>query len=170
MGDKYMGLLVTPRLLWYKQFDHFHYDPSVRHIGTYQTLFRMRMLFFWPKMREDIKCQVSRCAPCILYNVWEIYKSQTHFSWNFTITLQIIHVDLSWPDFTEDDNLDKAYLKNSMCDVTQFVSLSPTTSIDTVALAQLFMSDVLLYFGVCSILVIDDGSTFQNASIVFIIW
>ena len=52
-----------------------------------------------------------------------------------------------------------------MCDLTQFVISSSTTCIQSETLAQLFMVDVLLTFGVCSVVVIDDGSTFKGAFI-----
>ena len=51
---------------------------------------------------------------------------------------------------------------NSMCDLTQFVVSSPTTDITSVALTELFMSTVVLTFGMCSVVVVDDGSNFKN--------
>ena len=51
---------------------------------------------------------------------------------------------------------------NIMCDLTQFIVSSPTQDIDAASLAQLFMSDVIITFGMCSIVVIDDGSTFKR--------
>ena len=54
------------------------------------------------------------------------------------------------------------YLMNSMCDLTQFIVLSPTLDIDTASLAQLFVSDVITNFGMCSVVVIDDGYTFKS--------
>ena len=49
-----------------------------------------------------------------------------------------------------------------MCDLTQFVVSSVTHDIDAVALAQLFMSDIVMTFDMCSVVVIDDGSTFKG--------
>ena len=52
-----------------------------------------------------------------------------------------------------------------MCDITQFMVSSVTSDIILAALAQLFMSDVVLTFGMCSVVVIDDGSTFKGVFI-----
>ena len=71
-------------------------------------------------------------------------------------------VDLWSPDLTVDDNGFKGYLMNSMCDITQFLISSLYTSIDSTSLAKKIISDVILTFGVCRIVVIDDGSSFKN--------
>ena len=52
---------------------------------------------------------------------------------------------------------------NSMCDISQFVVSSPTTGITAARLAQLLMKDVVLSFGMCSVIVIDYGSSFMQA-------
>ena len=51
---------------------------------------------------------------------------------------------------------------NSMRDLTQFVVSSQTTDITAVALAELSMSQVVLTFGMCSVVVVDDESNFKN--------
>ena len=55
IADRYLGLIVVPVTLRRKLFAHYHSDPSGGHMGTYKTLFCLRMRFFWPHMREDIK-------------------------------------------------------------------------------------------------------------------
>ena len=73
-----------------------------------------------------------------------------------------MHVDLWAPGQIEDTAGDKGYLMNSMCDISQFVVSSATTDITAANLAQLFMKDVVLSFGMCSVVVVDDGSTFKH--------
>ena len=51
---------------------------------------------------------------------------------------------------------------NSMCNITQFLVSSPTVDISAAYLAQLFMVDVVLTSGMCSIVVVDDGSSFKG--------
>ena len=52
-----------------------------------------------------------------------------------------------------------------MCELTQFVVSLSTNSIDASTLAQLFMYEVVQTFGMCSVMVIDDGSTFESVFI-----
>ena len=49
-----------------------------------------------------------------------------------------------------------------MCDLTQFVVSSITHDINAMALAQSFMSDIVMTFGTCLVVAIDDGSTFKG--------
>ena len=162
MDTKYIGLIVVPQSLRRTLFDHFHVGPSGGHMGTYKTLFRLKMRFFWPNMREDIKNWVRMCDHCIAYNAWRTRQSELYFSWHITVTFWIMHVDLWSPGTTTDDAGHKGYLMNSMCDLTQFVVSSPTTDITSVALAKLFMSKVAITFGMCSVVVVDDSSNFKN--------
>ena len=66
---------------------------------------------------------------------------------------------------TTHSNGDKVYLMNSMCDLTRFVVSSITYSIDSATLVQLFILDVVLSFGMCSVVVINDELTFKGAFI-----
>ena len=75
-----------------------------------------------------------------------------------------MHVDLWSPGLHEDTDGNKGYLMKSMCDITQFLVSSPTTDIADAHLAQLFMADVVLSLGICSVVVIDDGSSFKKKS------
>ena len=50
---------------------------------------------------------------------------------------------------------------NVMCDLAQFVVSSVTDNIEVVALTQKIMSDIVMNFGMRSVVVIDNGSTFK---------
>ena len=116
-------------------------------------------------MREEIKLWVKMCAHCILYDVWRTRASEMHFSWPITVPFWIIYVDLWSSGCVENKEGAKGYLLNSMCDITQFVVSSATSDISSAALTQLCISDVVLTFGMCSVVVIDDGSIFKGVFI-----
>ena len=158
-----IGLIIVPEGLRRKLFNHYHAGPSGGHMGEYKTLYRMRNRFFWPSIRENIKQWVAGCAHCLSYNSWRSRRSELHFTWPVTVPFWIIHVDL-WSPGTAVTNKqgDTGYLMNSMCDLTQFVVSTITFDITSHALAKLFMADVILSFGMCAIVVIDDGSTFKG--------
>ena len=162
MNTKYVGLIIVPISLRRTLFDHFHASPCGGHMGVYKTLYRLRMRFFWPGMRENIKGMVSRCAHCIAYNAWKTRQSELYFSWPITVPFWVLHVDLWSPGVVTSKNDKNGYLLNCMCDLTQFVVSSPTEDITAVALSELFMSSVVLTFGMCSVVVVDDGSSFKG--------
>ena len=72
-----------------------------------------------------------------------------------------MYVDLWSPGVNEDMDVNKGYLMNSMYDITQFIVSSPTFDITAAHLAQFFCVDVIFSFGMCSVVVIDDGSSFK---------
>ena len=113
-------------------------------------------------MREEVKIWVKRCAHCVSYDVWRTRMSELHFSWPIAVPFWMMHMDLWVPGHQEDTDRNKEYLMNSMCDISQFVISSPTTDITAAHLTQLFVADVVLSFGMCSVVVIDDGSSFKN--------
>ena len=76
-----------------------------------------------------------------------------------------MYLDLWSLGGTEDSSGLKIYLLNSMCDLTQFNVSSVANFILAETLEQLFMADVLLTFGMCSIVVIGNGSTFKGVFI-----
>ena len=59
----------------------------------------------------------------------------------------------------------KGYLLNSMCDISQFLVSSPTVDINAAHLAQLFVPDAIMTFGICSVIVINNGSSFKEVFI-----
>ena len=162
MDSKILSLIIFPTTIRHTLFDHFDGGPSGRHVGEYKTLYRLHIRFLWPGLREAIKTWFVSCAHCVSYNAWCTRSSELYFSWHVTVPFWIIHVDLWLPGLTENSNGNKLYLMNCMCNLTQFVISSVTTSIDDGTLAQIFMADVVLSFGVCSIVVIKDGSTLKS--------
>ena len=167
MNTKHVALIIVPQELRRKIFSHFHAGPSGGHMGEYKTLFRLRLRFFWPRMRANIKEWTIGCAHCQAYNIWRSRKSELYFSWPVTVPFWIMHVDLWSPghavaNSTSSGKQRNAHLMNSMCDLTQFVISSVTYDITALELSQKFMSDVVLSFGMCAVLVIDEGSNFKG--------
>ena len=76
-----------------------------------------------------------------------------------------MHLDLWSPGNITYATGKQGYLMNGVCDLTQFVVSCPTSNITAVSLAELFMSDIVLTFLMCSVVVVDDGSTFKGAFI-----
>ena len=54
------------------------------------------------------------------------------------------------------------YLINYICNISKFIIPSPTTDFNSIHLGQLFMSNIIFTVGMCSVVVIDDGSSFKS--------
>ena len=161
-NTKYVGLIIVPPTLRKSLFSHYHAGPSGGHVGEYKTLYRMRARFIWQGMREDIKAWVKSCPHCVAHNVWRSRKSELYFSWPITAPFWIMHVDLWSPGHISNSQGQKGHLLNAMCDLTQFVISTPTFDITAGRLATIFMEQVVLSFGMCAVVVVDDGSSFKG--------
>ena len=86
------------------------------------------------------------------------------FSWPISSPFAILHVDLWSPGHMTDQHGYLALMK-TMCDMTQFVVVVPVPDETSATLASYFMQHVLLKFGMCHLVVIDDGTPFKGASV-----
>ena len=161
-NTKYIGLIIVPLGLRRSLFSHYHAGPTGGHMGEYKTLYRLHSRFFWPGMRQDIKAWVKGCAHCVAQQAWHTRRSELYFSWPVTVPFWIMHVDLWSPGHTQDLSGRKGYLLNAMCNLTQFVILILVSDITSANLAQIYMGQVVLSFGVSAVIVVDDGSTFKG--------
>ena len=165
MNSKILSLTIVPSTIRRTLFDHYRSGPSGGYMGEYKTLYRMHIQFFQPGLREDIEAWVASCTHCISYNAWHTRSSELYFLWPVTVPFWIIHVELWSPGLTKNLDGNKLYMMNCMYNLTQTVISSVTTSIDASTLAYIFTGDVVLSFGMCSVVVINNGSTFKSVFI-----
>ena len=67
---KHISRIVVPLLLRHKIFNRMHATPIDGYIYDYKTLYRMRLRFFWPRMRTDTKEWMHQCPHCTLIYRW----------------------------------------------------------------------------------------------------
>ena len=58
--------IIVPFSLRYIIFNTMHTSPSAEHMGKYKALYRLKLRFFWPRMRADIKEWIKQYDNCIL--------------------------------------------------------------------------------------------------------
>ena len=86
-------------------------------MGEYKTLYRIKLRFFWPKLRSDIHRWIKECPHCQLTFRWRRRGQELMFSWPLSIPFAILHVDLWMPGkFT--DSKGNTALMNAMCDIS----------------------------------------------------
>ena len=61
----------------------------------------------------------------------------------------------------EDAGRKRGYLMNSICDLTQFIVSSSALDIGAAFLVQLYVSDMVVNFRMCNVVLIDDFSAFK---------
>ena len=113
-------------------------------------------------MSADIKEWIQQCPNCILTCRWRRQGQELIFSWPISSPFAILHVDAWSPEHMTDHNAYIA-LTNTMCDMTQFLVVVPVPDEYSATLASHFMQHVLLKFGMCHLVVIDDGAPFKGS-------
>ncbi|KAI4902621.1 hypothetical protein NFI96_007544 [Prochilodus magdalenae] len=58
--------LYAPESIRGSLLKYFHDHPTAGHLGITKTVARLRLRFFWPKMRKDVKTYVLSCPVCQL--------------------------------------------------------------------------------------------------------
>ena len=110
-------------------------------------------------MRKCIIAWVKSCEGCIPAAVRLRESSGLNHSWPATTPFAILSVDIWKPgDVRNGDGF--IGLLNSMCDLTQFVVMAPVVKLEASYIARVFMENVLLKFGLCALVVIDEGKEF----------
>ena len=84
------------------------------------------------------------------------------FSWPLSIPFAIIYVDL-WMSGKFTDSKGSTALMNAMCDMSQLVFVVPVPDESSATLADHFFQHVLMKFGLCHLVVLDDGNPIKGA-------
>ena len=114
-NQRHVILIIVPRSLQQQIFSHFHAGPGGGHMRD-----RIRLRFFWPKLRENIKEWVKNCGHCVSYNIWRNRRQELYFSWPVTIPFYMMHLDMWSPGDVLKTHKDGGHLLNCMCDLTQW--------------------------------------------------
>ena len=112
-----------------------HATPIAGHMGEYKTLYRIRLRFFWPRMRSNIKEWIQQCHHCMVIYSWRRRGQEFMFSWLVRFPFAILHLDVWMLEYHIDSNGNIA-LMNSMCDTSQFVVVVPVHDETSATLAD----------------------------------
>ena len=69
-AHKHICRIIVPLSFRRKCFVLMHASPVAGHMGEYKTLYRIRLRFFWLRIRADIKEWIQQCPNCILTCRW----------------------------------------------------------------------------------------------------
>ena len=155
-------LIVVPISLRRDIFSAYHAAPTAGHMGPYKTLHRIRLRFFWPKVRADVFDWCQQCAHCIATSNNIRRHSELMFSWPVSTPFFILHIDLWQPGKTEERFSGSTHLLAAMCDLTGFIVCHPVSNTTSDDLARVFMEEVLLKVGLCGLVVVDAASAFLS--------
>ena len=137
--------------------------PIVGHMGEYKTLYRITFRFSWYRLRSDVSDWIKQCAHYMLTYRWRRRGQELMFSWPVSSPFVNFHVNF-WMSGHHINPNGHMVLMNTMCDMSQFVVVVPVPNENSATLASSFMQHVLMKFGLCHLVVLDDGSLLKNIS------
>ena len=140
-----------------------HATPVAAHMEEYKTLYRIRLRFLWPHLRLNVAEWIKQCAHCMLTYRWRRRGQELMFSWPVSSLFAILHVDL-WILGHHSDPNEYMTLMTAMCNMSQFVVVVPVPDESSATLASYFMHHVLMKFGLCHLVVLDNGSLLKAIS------
>ena len=61
--------LVLPIMMTEQVMEMLHNHNSAGHLGQHKTLARVRMRFYWYKLKDDVKNWCNQCEVCAMKNM-----------------------------------------------------------------------------------------------------
>lgn len=156
-----LAVLIVPQGLIWLIFDAYHASGVDGHLGINKTILLLQTEFLWPNMRKTIIKWVRACPTCIATKNLVNVLQQLIQSWPLLTPFPVIFTDL-WSPGDVVSSTGATKLLNCMCDITSFVVSVAITYTNAAELAQAFMENVLLKFGLCLAVVVDNGSIFMG--------
>ena len=118
---RFISLIIVPTSFRIQIFSHYHAGPTGGHMGEYETLFYIRLQFFWTGLQKDFKEWVKGCSHCVSHNAGRSRKSNMYLSWPVTMQFYIMCVDIWSPSRLVETKKYNIQLMNSIFDLTQFL-------------------------------------------------
>lgn len=140
----------------------YHDDPLAAHLGIYKTLSRISQLYYWPKMRKQVRnyilnCKV--CASCKSSNLPQAGLMGKNRDIRFPF--QLISADLLGPYPRSKSG--NRYLLVVTDWFTKFVFIHPLAKATSKSIVKFLEYNVFLIFGVPQIFVADNGPQFISS-------
>ena len=127
--------IVVPTSLRRIIFNLMYAAPVAGNMGEYKTIYHIRLIFSWPRLRSDVAEWMKQCAHCMLTYCSRHCGQKSMFSWPVRSHFSIIYVNLSMPGHYSDPN-DYIALMNDMYDMSQFVVVVPVPDKSTATLTS----------------------------------
>ncbi|KAI4897785.1 hypothetical protein NFI96_003241 [Prochilodus magdalenae] len=153
--------LFVPESLRGLLLKYYHDHPTAGHLGFTKSLARLKMRFFWPKMRKDVKSYVLSCPVCQLTKPSQLKPAGMLVPVHATEPWEIVGVDFVGPlPRTQAGN---AYLLVFVDYFSKWVEVSAVREATAQIAASRFQSDIFARHGAPRFLISDRGQQFMSA-------
>ena len=160
-GDsRFFMLLIVPSGLRRTIFDAYHAGGVGGHLKIKKAVTVLRLCFVWTGICKEIITWVKGCLDCIRLQHNTQISCQLVHSWPLLTPFVIISAGIWSPGETTSGTCAKCIL-NCVCGMSQFVVAVADQHVNASELTRAFVANVLLKFGLCLVIVVDDPSLFK---------
>ena len=153
--------LVLPKELRRSALSECHDDPTSAHLGIFKTLCRVRELYYWPGLKEDVVRYLRSCKTCAQVKSSSQAKSGLMGQGkNVSYPFQMLAIDFLGP--LPRSRAGNQYILVVTDCFTKFVFLKALSKATAKAVCKFLEEEVFLIFGVPQSIVCDNGSQFTS--------
>ncbi|KAG5869542.1 hypothetical protein JTB14_018674 [Gonioctena quinquepunctata] len=153
--------VIVPKSKRSEVFESCHADPQSAHLGVFQTLNRLRELYYFPRMLQEVKKYVRKCNVCAAQKVENSARpglmgqpKKVHFPW------QYVSVDILGQLPRSKDGF--SYLLMVSDYFTKYSLLHPLKKATDPLIEKFLEDQVFLIYGAPQILACDNGVQFTG--------
>ena len=139
----------------------YHDSPMGGHQGMNKTFREIRKKYEWPNMKRDIENYVKKCKSCqINKTLGPQHRAPMEITTTARKPFERCAMDIVGP--TTVTNKGNRYILMFQDDLTKFVVAEPIPMQDAETVAQEFVRNVVLKFGIPEVVLTDQGSNFLS--------
>lgn len=141
----------------------FHLLPTGGHAGINRMYNNVKKYYSWIGLRQDVEDFVKKCDDCQRYKHSKLSIEPMTITPTADSAFQRIYLDLVGPLESDVDN--NKYILTLQCDLSKFVECYPLKNKEAVTVAQAFVENFILRFGIPDEIVSDQGTEFLASTL-----
>ncbi|KAH9636145.1 hypothetical protein HF086_007097 [Spodoptera exigua] len=140
----------------------FHILPTSGHAGERKMYNNIKRRYFWSGLEEDIKNYVQKCEKCQKEKYSRYTKEPMTITTTATEAFQKIFMDVVGPLERDEENF--SYILTIQCELTKYIEAYPMKTKSTKEVAEKFVNNFILRFGIPEIIATDRGTEFISTT------
>lgn len=140
----------------------YHLLPTSGHAGVRRMINNIKRKFYWPTMEKDVREYVRTCKKCQEMKHARPTIEPMVVTTTATSALEKIFLDLVGPlDKDIDGNI---YILTLQCELSKYIEAYPLVNKETKTIAQAFVKNFILRFGIPKYIATDRGTEFMSST------
>ncbi|KAB0794622.1 hypothetical protein PPYR_11461 [Photinus pyralis] len=141
----------------------FHMLPTGGHAGINRTYNNIKRYYFWNGLQKDVQNFIRKCDDYQRYKHSNAKIEPMEITTTATSAYQKVYLDLIGP--LEPDEKNHKYILTLQCELSKFVEAYPLINKEANTVAEAFVQNFILRYGVPDEIVTDKGTEFLNSTL-----